>query len=149
MDLLVSAEIPCPWCGDVYETMIDTSQDATSQIEDCAICCRPIELALAMSLYALQGVVVAYLVNYNKTYMIRGGVERLVAMSLWLLPIVGPEVAASAVPPKPNAPASIDTSATCRVRNFAMIPSRICLAYVDAVCRCLQSPPHKNGETPL
>jgi hypothetical protein len=26
--------------------MIDTSQDTTSQIEDCAICCRPIELAL-------------------------------------------------------------------------------------------------------
>lgn len=36
---------------------------------------RPVALALAMGLYALQGVVVAYLVNYNKTYMIRGGVE--------------------------------------------------------------------------
>lgn len=40
---------------------------------------RPAELALAMSLYALQGVVVAYLVNYNKTYMIRGGVEERTA----------------------------------------------------------------------
>ncbi len=40
---------------------------------------RPVELALAMSLYALQGVVVAYLVNYNKTYMIRGGVEERTA----------------------------------------------------------------------
>lgn len=46
MDLLVPAEISCPWCGDVYETMIDTSQDATSQIEDCATCCKPIELAI-------------------------------------------------------------------------------------------------------
>ncbi len=35
---------------------------------------RPAELALAVSLYALQGVVVAYLLNYNKSYMIAGGV---------------------------------------------------------------------------
>src|SRR3954471_18864598 len=40
---------------------------------------RPAELTLAMSLYALQGVVVAYLVNYNKTYMIRGGVAERTA----------------------------------------------------------------------
>ncbi len=40
---------------------------------------RPAELALAMGLYALQGVVVAYLVNYNKTYMIRGGVDERTA----------------------------------------------------------------------
>ena len=40
---------------------------------------RPRELALAMALYALQGVVVAYLVNYNKTYMVKGGVEERLA----------------------------------------------------------------------
>jgi PAT family beta-lactamase induction signal transducer AmpG len=36
---------------------------------------QPIDLALAMGLYALQGVVVAYLVNYNKKYMIASGVS--------------------------------------------------------------------------
>lgn len=42
---------------------------------------RPREFALAMALYALQGVVVAYLVNYNKTYMVQGGVgERLAGL---------------------------------------------------------------------
>jgi hypothetical protein len=46
MDLLVPAEIVCPWCGDPYETMIDTSQDHSSLIEDCNVCCRPIELTL-------------------------------------------------------------------------------------------------------
>ncbi len=35
----------------------------------------PAELALAIGLYALQGVVVAYLVNYNKAYMVAGGVD--------------------------------------------------------------------------
>jgi PAT family beta-lactamase induction signal transducer AmpG len=34
-----------------------------------------IHLALGMVLYALQGVVVAYIVNYNKSYMIAGGVH--------------------------------------------------------------------------
>jgi PAT family beta-lactamase induction signal transducer AmpG len=38
-----------------------------------------IDLALGMSLYALQGVVVAYIVNYNKKYMVAGGVNELLA----------------------------------------------------------------------
>ena len=37
------------------------------------------ELGLGVSLYALQGVVVAYLLNYNKSYMIAGGVEERLA----------------------------------------------------------------------
>ena len=44
MDLLIPAEIECPYCGDVYETMLDTSQESFSLVEDCATCCRPIEL---------------------------------------------------------------------------------------------------------
>jgi len=40
---------------------------------------RPAELALGVSLYALQGVVVAYLLNFNKSYMIAGGVEERLA----------------------------------------------------------------------
>ncbi|HEV7866574.1 MAG TPA: CPXCG motif-containing cysteine-rich protein [Chthoniobacteraceae bacterium] len=44
MSLLVEASIPCPWCGEIYPTTIDTSQGDHSTIEDCAVCCRPIEL---------------------------------------------------------------------------------------------------------
>jgi PAT family beta-lactamase induction signal transducer AmpG len=40
---------------------------------------RPAELALAVCLYSLQGVVVAYLLNFNKSYMIAGGVEERIA----------------------------------------------------------------------
>lgn len=46
MDLLVPTEILCPYCGDGYETMIDTSVEETSLIEDCAVCCRPIALSV-------------------------------------------------------------------------------------------------------
>jgi PAT family beta-lactamase induction signal transducer AmpG len=58
----------------------------------------PIDLALAMGLYALQGVVVAYLVNYNKKYMIASGVpmgtagfvETAVLMTLVFKFVLGP-----------------------------------------------------------
>lgn len=44
MEILIEAEIECPHCGEAYRTMIDTSQGSHSTIEDCPVCCRPIEL---------------------------------------------------------------------------------------------------------
>jgi hypothetical protein len=44
MDILVESEIQCPHCGEIYQTMIDTSQGDHSTIEDCPVCCRPIQL---------------------------------------------------------------------------------------------------------
>jgi predicted DsbA family dithiol-disulfide isomerase len=42
--MLVEADITCPYCFEVYQTMIDTSQGDHTTIEDCAVCCRPIQL---------------------------------------------------------------------------------------------------------
>jgi hypothetical protein len=44
MNLLVEADVECPHCFEVYPTMIDTSQGAHVTIEDCTVCCRPIQL---------------------------------------------------------------------------------------------------------
>ena len=38
--------IQCPYCGESYETTVDLSAGSQQYIEDCAICCRPIEIAL-------------------------------------------------------------------------------------------------------
>ncbi|HSE11536.1 MAG TPA: CPXCG motif-containing cysteine-rich protein [Rudaea sp.] len=38
--------IQCPYCGESYETVVDVSAGAQRYIEDCAVCCRPIEIAL-------------------------------------------------------------------------------------------------------
>jgi len=38
--------IHCPYCGESYETVIDLSAGSQHYIEDCAVCCRPIEIAL-------------------------------------------------------------------------------------------------------
>jgi hypothetical protein len=40
------ALIHCPYCGESFETAIDLSAGSQSYIEDCAVCCRPIEIAL-------------------------------------------------------------------------------------------------------
>lgn len=47
MNALVETEIRCPHCGEFYPTMIDTSQGNHATIEDCAVCCQPIQLTVA------------------------------------------------------------------------------------------------------
>lgn len=40
------ASIHCPYCGESFETTVDLSAGDMDYVEDCAICCRPIELHL-------------------------------------------------------------------------------------------------------
>ena len=35
----------CPYCGEGFETAVDLSAGAFSYVEDCQVCCQPIELA--------------------------------------------------------------------------------------------------------
>ncbi len=37
---------PCPWCGERLETRIDLSSPDTGYVEDCQVCCRPIEFGI-------------------------------------------------------------------------------------------------------
>ena len=36
--------IHCPYCGEGFETRVDLSAGSQAYVEDCAVCCRPIEL---------------------------------------------------------------------------------------------------------
>jgi hypothetical protein len=38
--------IACPYCGESFETPVDTSSGSARYVEDCQICCRPIEFNL-------------------------------------------------------------------------------------------------------
>jgi hypothetical protein len=38
--------VQCPYCGEPFQTLVDTSSGSTSYIEDCHVCCRPIEMNL-------------------------------------------------------------------------------------------------------
>jgi len=46
MDYLHSYTVSCPYCGESFETRIDTSQGNQSYIEDCYVCCRPLQFYL-------------------------------------------------------------------------------------------------------
>lgn len=37
--------VQCPYCGESFETAVDWSAGAFRYIEDCHVCCQPIELA--------------------------------------------------------------------------------------------------------
>ncbi len=41
--------IHCPYCGESFETMADASAGSQHYIEDCAVCCRPIEVRVRVS----------------------------------------------------------------------------------------------------
>jgi hypothetical protein len=38
--------VQCPYCGEPFDTLVDLSAGSASYIEDCQICCRPIELGI-------------------------------------------------------------------------------------------------------
>jgi transcription elongation factor Elf1 len=35
---------PCPYCGEQISMVLDTSVSRQTYIEDCEVCCRPIEV---------------------------------------------------------------------------------------------------------
>jgi hypothetical protein len=38
--------VRCPWCGERLETRIDMTTADAAFIEDCEVCCRPIEFSI-------------------------------------------------------------------------------------------------------
>ena len=39
-------EVQCPYCGETIEVVVDCSVESQSYIEDCQVCCRPINLTV-------------------------------------------------------------------------------------------------------
>jgi len=46
---LEEKNISCPYCGEIISILIDTSVETQEYIEDCQVCCRPIEIQLVVS----------------------------------------------------------------------------------------------------
>lgn len=65
MDTADGAEfvvVSCPYCGEAFETSADISAGPSKYVEDCQICCQPIEMELRiddnggfLELLALRG----------------------------------------------------------------------------------------------
>jgi len=48
MNELLETSVQCPYCGETIQVLIDTSVQQQSYIEDCQVCCRPINFAVCL-----------------------------------------------------------------------------------------------------
>ena len=39
-------QVHCPYCGEPFETLIDLSAGSATYVEDCQVCCQPIEFTV-------------------------------------------------------------------------------------------------------
>ena len=40
--------VHCPYCGEPFETLLDLSAGSSTYIEDCQVCCQPIEFSVTV-----------------------------------------------------------------------------------------------------
>lgn len=45
--MLPITEVQCPYCGETITLTVDDSAGEQRYIEDCQVCCRPIEIAVS------------------------------------------------------------------------------------------------------
>ena len=48
-DALPTITVNCPYCGATFETLADVSAGDQNYIEDCSICCQPINFYLTIA----------------------------------------------------------------------------------------------------
>ncbi len=46
MNLIEDVEIVCPYCGETFVIEADTEAGSYSAVEDCSVCCRPINIKI-------------------------------------------------------------------------------------------------------
>ena len=49
MDFLQTHDLNCPYCGEVIQVVVDCSINSQEYIEDCQVCCRPINISIAIN----------------------------------------------------------------------------------------------------
>ena len=49
MNLLQETTIACPYCAEVITILVDGSVEKQQYIEDCPVCCRPMDITVNQS----------------------------------------------------------------------------------------------------
>lgn len=47
-------DFECPYCGESIQSWLDLSQGDYQTIEDCPVCCRPIELSVTQGPFGIE-----------------------------------------------------------------------------------------------
>lgn len=45
---LLERAVQCPYCGEAIEVLVELSESPQSYIEDCQVCCRPINFRIVV-----------------------------------------------------------------------------------------------------
>ncbi len=56
MDLLDDVEVMCPHCGEMFAISVETAFPVSIFVEDCAVCCRPIQFVVRCAEGAVESV---------------------------------------------------------------------------------------------
>ena len=56
MRSLVEQKVSCPYCGESIEILIDQEEAGEQYIEDCQVCCRPIQISFETDDDSLSGI---------------------------------------------------------------------------------------------
>lgn len=51
MQALQEQSVMCSYCGETIEVLLDASVEYQQYIEDCFVCCRPIEFSVYVNAY--------------------------------------------------------------------------------------------------
>ena len=46
--MLPTESIQCPYCGEAIEVVVDDSVEQQQYVEDCSVCCRPINIEVSI-----------------------------------------------------------------------------------------------------
>jgi hypothetical protein len=49
MQALQEHSLSCPYCGETIEVLLDFTIDYQQYIEDCFVCCRPIQFSVSVN----------------------------------------------------------------------------------------------------
>ena len=55
-DWLPERRIRCPYCGETINIIVDTSAGSQSYVEDCQVCCQPMQIFIDVDDGELQAV---------------------------------------------------------------------------------------------
>jgi hypothetical protein len=46
--LETTAEVSCPYCGEIITLFLDLSVEAQTYVEDCSVCCQPMNVSYSV-----------------------------------------------------------------------------------------------------
>jgi transcription elongation factor Elf1 len=50
MSEVIETTISCPYCGESISVLIDNSLPEQTYVEDCQVCCRPIDMTVTVDM---------------------------------------------------------------------------------------------------